>query len=317
MDSTISIIIPVYNSSKYISYCIDSIIECNGKDVFEIILIDDGSTDGSLEVCQKYAKKSDNIKVVHRKNCGVSATRNYGIRAAKGKWIWFVDSDDVLYPGAVDILWKEVNKNNADITIFGYQEFINNIEFHNLKKNSDRSISKQQAIGTLLNQKYASYPWNKIFKKSMLIDNAITFPENIKMCEDIIFSYKAYDKADSFVIINNDLYGYRRGGGGISLSNEKWKYKDIAMVMLEFFNYIEASYPQGSSQVFRETIMSVVAYLHRYDRTDDEYMVMRKFVLSHKKQWKNLSMRYKIEVATFAYNKLVFDFIGLIEKKIR
>lgn len=124
MNELISIIIPVYNVEKYIGKCIDSLIK-QKYDNLEIILIDDGSSDNSGEICDKYAKKDKRIKVIHKKNSGQADSRNIGISKASGKYIGFVDSDDYIDKDYYNRLYKTLVKNNADVVTCKYQNVYN------------------------------------------------------------------------------------------------------------------------------------------------------------------------------------------------
>lgn len=314
MKNTISIIIPVYNSQNHLSACIDSILKENTKSKFEVILIDDGSTDDSLKICNRYAAENENVKVIHRSNSGVSATRNCGLTVAKGNWVWFVDSDDILYPGAINILHLKISKQDTDIIIFNHKKFNNNPKFSKLEKISFYPICKTEAIKTMLDKNYACFPWNKLFRKKVITDNQITFPEDMIMCEDMEFCYKVFDKAHNFLLTDDVLYGYRCDGSGASFSIENRKYKDAAIAACDFYNYIQKAYPQGASQAFREAITATIAYLHRYNCNDEKYSILSGFVKRHRIQYKELSIRYRIELLSFVFCKPIFSIIGLIGK---
>ena len=118
----ISIIVPVYNVEKYLTRCIDSILNQTFTD-FELILVDDGSTDKSGVICDKYSKIDSRIKVIHSKNEGAAQARNYGLDIAKGKFIGFVDSDDYINRDMYQILYENINKYNCDICVCGHQSF--------------------------------------------------------------------------------------------------------------------------------------------------------------------------------------------------
>ena len=122
MEKLISVIIPVYNVVNYFDRCINSIINQTFKNL-EIIIVDDGSTDGSSEACDKIAKIDNRIKVIHQINMGLSAARNAGLNIATGEYIAFVDSDDYLHPRMYEILYKEMTKNEVDMVICEFNEF--------------------------------------------------------------------------------------------------------------------------------------------------------------------------------------------------
>jgi len=118
----LSLIVPIYNIEDYLEKCLDSLIKIKERKI-EIILVNDGSTDGSLDLCLKYRKKDNRIKIINKKNGGLSDARNKGLKEANGEFIWFIDGDD--YISDVDSLFKYLNKDN-DIIVFNYNEVRNN-----------------------------------------------------------------------------------------------------------------------------------------------------------------------------------------------
>ena len=122
MSPRISIIVPVFNTSKYLHACLSSILGQKYRD-FEVLIIDDGSTDGSSAICDEYASNDDRIKVFHKENGGVSSARNLGIEEAKGKWLYFCDADDSLLPKTLEIL-LEGEKENCQFVMAGYNKYL-------------------------------------------------------------------------------------------------------------------------------------------------------------------------------------------------
>ncbi len=179
MNPQISVIVPVYNSESTLNRCVDSILSQNFKN-FELLLIDDGSTDRSGEICDEYAKKDFRVKVTHKENGGVSSARNAGLDNAKGEWITFVDSDDWIYR---DFSFDIVGSHNEDLLIFDYQ--IDNGE----------SLTPMQAIEHYdvkkMLEKYLCFeifrtPWAKFFRREII--GNLRFDTRITIGEDTLFS---------------------------------------------------------------------------------------------------------------------------------
>lgn len=317
MRDLISIVIPVYNRSNYLVKCLNSIVESNDHSNFEVILVDDGSTDNSGEICDRYAAKYSNVHVIHKTNTGVSSTRNIGLSVAVGNWIWFIDSDDLPFSGAIDTLYDQVMGSRDDVVIFTYQSFRKEDTFTKKIKTHKQEISKADAIGTLLDMNYASFPWNKLFKRRLLLDNEIMFPEDMSMCEDIEFCLHAYDKAEKFALISEPLYGYRQDNNSASSSTDEKHYKDAAIANYDLCCYIEQKYQKYFGDSFKNAVIAVIAYLHRYDYRDNRYVELSKFISMHEQQCKRLNSRYRIEVITFLHNKRLFYIIGLAGKILR
>ena len=198
-EELISIIIPVYNVEKYIEKCISSVIKQTYKNI-EIILIDDGSTDNCGKLCDEYAKKDNRIKVFHQKNRGVSSARNKGIVECNGKYIGFVDGDDIIDEDMYKKLYESITKNESDLAICNYYP---NKNFYGLNE----IIDMEMALDFILDKdKYRGFVVNKLYKKYILKDQL--FDEEIDICEDLIFNCQYIIKCSKCSIVNEKLYNY-------------------------------------------------------------------------------------------------------------
>lgn len=214
--SLISIIVPIYNVEKYIFKCVDSIINQTYKNI-EIILVDDGSTDNSGTICDEYEKKDNRIKVIHKKNGGLSDARNVGIDKAKGDYLVFVDSDDWVSDKMIEYLYNNACKYKADIV---QGDYIKAYTEYNCIKNIKEEINHYNSIGAL-NNLYEEectksvVVWNKIYKKDLFEE--IRFPKG-KLHEDEFTTYKLLHKAKNVVDSNIPIYYYRQREGSIMQS---------------------------------------------------------------------------------------------------
>lgn len=200
----LSIIIPLYNSESFVNKCVDSILLNKTKYVYEIILVDDGSTDKTYEIINDYQSKyQDKIKALHKDNGGASSARNYGLDVARGKYISFLDSDDYIGSNYIERLIEIGYKYNVDIVKCGTE----NIDFKNNKVIS-RDIKEYEMINGKMKNKILSYPsyvWGGIYKSKLL--NNIKFPEG-NWYEDMIWRFLIYRQATSFININ-EIHHYR------------------------------------------------------------------------------------------------------------
>lgn len=202
----ISIVVPVYNVEKYLSECINSLISQTYSNI-EIILIDDGSTDLSGNICDSYLQKDKRIKVIHKENTGLSDSRNIGINQSKGNLITFVDSDDVIDTNMIDVLYKNMQKENADISIIAYSILTKSGCKYPLSSNIYMILNSKDAIDYSYRMKYFSTStWGKLYKKKLF--NDIKFPSK-KICEDQYTTYKLFYKANIIVYESSPLYFYR------------------------------------------------------------------------------------------------------------
>lgn len=185
----ISIIVPVYNTEQYLLRCFDSILSQSFTD-FELLLIDDGSTDGSGTICDSYAEKDNRIRVFHKENGGVSSARNLGLNEAQGEWICFVDSDDELLPNGLQIMTDGIS-NEVDMIMAGYHEFEGETLLTDTSKfGKDGLISRNDALLMMYpseSMPYMGYPWGRLYKRNLVLEKDLSFDVHIKIKEDTLF----------------------------------------------------------------------------------------------------------------------------------
>lgn len=205
MNDIISVVVPIYNVKKYLEICLHSLVNQTYKNL-EIILVDDGSTDGSSAICDIWAKKDNRIKVIHKTHGGVSDARNKGLDIAKGDFIGFVDSDDKIKLNMYEILYKNMKIHNADISVCNFI-FVHNNDTFDYGKSKNTSIKKGTEAFNMLFKKnnYGNFVWNKLYKHELF--NKIRFPYG-KNYEDIYVMHKLYYNAKTIVFIDKGLYYY-------------------------------------------------------------------------------------------------------------
>lgn len=197
----LSFIIPVYNCEEYLGNCIDSILKSSLKD-YEIILINDGSKDNSLQICQDYASHNESITVINQPNKGASSARNAGIDVAVGDYMWFVDSDDSICSKNVSKLLEEIQK-GYDIINFKY----NRIDTISQKICQEYPNDKNISDGIdLVERSHALYLWDKLFKRQII--GGVRFAENTKNIEDMYFNVSVLPKAKTMKFLDIPLYNY-------------------------------------------------------------------------------------------------------------
>ena len=200
----ISVIVPVYNAEKYLRACLDSIVNQTYKNI-EIILVDDGSTDGSGAICNEYADKDVRIKVYHIPNGGVSNARNLGIDNANGEYISFVDSDDEVSREYVEKLYCAIEYKEQDLVIGNFCDVYEN-----------RKIIQHENLSTIgnLQDDYANIrillqgPWGKLYRSEILKKYKIRFRVDISLAEDQIFNYDFLKKVSTYTLIQETIYYY-------------------------------------------------------------------------------------------------------------
>ena len=214
MSTNISVIIPVYNTAPYLEKCLDSLCAQTAVDI-EFILIDDGSTDGSIDILKKYANRDNRFKVITQKNSGTASARNRGLKEAKGEFIGFADSDDWIEPDMFQCLYeKHISDPDADIVqcsyVHEYPEKGVSIPSDNsvIIKMLEKSNGHLSGAESLLLED--ATVWNRIYRRSMLEQNNICFKEEMICGEDVYFHWTALISATKITAIPHCLYHYRR-----------------------------------------------------------------------------------------------------------
>lgn len=225
--SMISVIIPVYNAEVYLRRCLNSVIRQTYTDL-EIILIDDGSTDGSGKICDEYAKSDRRIKVIHEKNRGVSAARNIGLEVAQGRYVCFVDADDEVDVNYIQYLYSLIIINEADISACSVirvkeQKGRRNIDKEN-RDCPEKVFTRDEALINMIYKKeLTGYSVAKLIKRE-LIEN-ICFDEKLKVAEDFVFVFEVLKKANKVVYGSNSLYIYYQNPGSCMHDKDWIKYQ--------------------------------------------------------------------------------------------
>lgn len=205
MNLPISIIVPIYNAKYFLPQCIESIL-AQTFSKFELLLVDDGSTDTSLNICTKYAKTDTRITVFHKENEGVTATRKYGVEMAKGEYICFVDADDTLPVSSLQDLY--LIHNDTDIIIGTYEEVYTNKKRAHTITGIPLEFTGIDYIRFQLKNTLFHSPWAKLIKKTCFDETTLDIPRTIFRGEDFLMNIRLGMKAKTIKIINKTVYHY-------------------------------------------------------------------------------------------------------------
>lgn len=223
MSPVLSFIIPVYNVEPYLKECVNSILKQCGTDC-EVLLIDDGSTDGSGMICDVFSENNTNVRTLHQINRGHSAARNVGLEMAIGKYIAFIDSDDYIGQGCVKDILNWIKTADADICFMeGYKLFPDGTT-ESLGDEIDRrrvlGKSKEEAFRHLATRpKYPGSACTKLFRREFLTEKELRFPTNLTHAEDLTFCLNCFLKAEKFDALPCPFYYYRQNRKGSMTSN--------------------------------------------------------------------------------------------------
>ncbi|MGN0384193.1 MAG: glycosyltransferase family 2 protein [Eubacterium sp.] len=235
----ISIIVPVYNVKDYLDKCVNSILNQTYKSI-DIILVDDGSTDGSQDVCDKYASQDDRVRAIHKVNGGLSSARNEGLKFAKGSFVVFVDSDDYIEPDMMESLYNAYIKYDADIVCCGkYLESSTGTKEVNCE--SEYCISQESAIKRMLQlNDIDNSACDKLYKLELFDD--IEFPEG-RYYEDMGTLYRLMGKANKVAHIPFPKYHYITRDGSITKSTFNDKHLDAIYFAGKIIEYMKCNFP--------------------------------------------------------------------------
>lgn len=284
----ISVIIPVYNTEKFLKRCIESVINQTLKDI-EIIIINDGSTDKSLEIIKKIKKIENRIKILDEKNEGSSSARNKGLKIAFGKYVCFVDSDDYLEENTMlEELYNRCERNNLDICVFDYyndfgvrKEYINNLE-----SQENVLIDREEYIKGLISNKSGISVCLKFIKRELFIKNDIIFPKNAFMGEDLFTSLKLVFFSERIEKINKAYYNYvQHENQGTKIIKPVKKYKDLFLLYKEMEIFLkEKNEFYKYEDVFFSRIYRICRNILRKEYEDTElYNELKDYLLKNKK----------------------------------
>ncbi|MCJ7836927.1 glycosyltransferase [Cuneatibacter sp. NSJ-177] len=283
----ISIIVPVYNVENYLETCIHS-IQRQSDVLWELILVDDGSTDQSGAICDLYAEQDNRIFVIHKRNGGSSSARNAGIKQARGEFLLFVDSDDFLIEGILVKLYRASRENNADVVCTGvilyYSEDFQTPVY--LLESSIKMTGKDAFSRMLLREDLDSNSWGKLYKRSFFEN--IQFPENV-IFEDILVTYRVLLQCDCVVHLGIPGYFYRIREDSITGSSFSSKYYANTEQAWQLYQIIRKDYPDLEVRGRLFYLDRIVYNLHKLAQSEnlnDHRLYYDRLIAEWKKNWR-------------------------------
>lgn len=259
MDMLVSIIVPVYNAEKYLKRCVDSILS-QDYPYFELLLMDDGSSDSSGEICDAYERRDERVHVVHKENSGVSDTRNKALDLAKGEYIQFLDSDDWIVPEATRLLVRSMEQYGCDMVISDFYRVSGERVAQKGDIEEDKVMNRQEFAACMIDNPadfYYGVLWNKLYRRRIIEENNIRMDVSISWCEDFLFNLEYIRHASSFYALQVPIYYYLKRKGslvtqGVSISNTVHMKISIFEYYNEFYKdvYDHEDYANIKRQVY-------------------------------------------------------------------
>lgn len=304
----ISVIIPVYNGESYLRQCIES-IQGQTYAPLEIILVDDGSTDGSGKLCDEYGNADSRIQVIHQNNQGISGTRNTGLRQCAGEYIAFVDGDDAVSKDYLEFLWTQIHLTGADISCCGFHRFHRLSEIPSWRgKTRSGILSGEEALRLALYQKdipdYSA--WNKLFKRDLF--TTIRFPEG-HLFEDLGTVIYLMHRSSKVAYSTVPKYYYRQHSESILRSPFSEKKLELLDTAEEILNFIQQKNPNAEKAAINTLISASFTIILKATSSSPLHEEYRKRAWGHIKHFRWISLgdfriRWRNRVA------LLLSFLG-------
>lgn len=267
----ISVIVPVYNTAEYLPKCVDSILAQTYTD-FELVIIDDGSTDGSDAICDQYASRDPRIKVVHQKNAGLVKTRKAGFMESVGEWILFVDSDDWIAPNMLERMIQVAEENRADVATSGVFVINQSSQYEKFDSFSE-GLYVGEELENLKNHLFETddfftfcmlpYLWNKLWRREVLEESLLAADDRVTVGEDVTIGFPAMLSARSVYVMHEAFYYYRQGNQSmLRASRDEEREYENAKRMCQFLYRrfcklgYEALVEQGVKRLFINQIFT-------------------------------------------------------------
>lgn len=303
----VSVVLPIYNVEKYLPKCLDTIINQSYRRI-EILLVDDGATDSSGDICEQYAKKDNRIRVFHKKNGGLSDARNYALDYIKGEYIAFVDSDDYVNEKYIEVLLSNALETGADISICDYKTVEEGelYPYNYMNENKISVYNQEDAMLQILHGKYImqfAVAWGKIYKR-MIFDD-IRYPFGRKF-EDVAVAHLCYNLSYRTVYSSSQLYYYLNRSGSIKNSG---KFKDTDVVksaydrLLFFKNYDNGKYFIECKKQYMTSLMGTYA---RFSEATDELKQTKKELYSTFRSFYNKNKKEVMGMNVFSIRCIIF-----------
>lgn len=330
MKELISVIVPVYNVEKYLEKCLNSIMYQTYSNL-EILLIDDGSTDQSGRICNKYAKKDKRIKVIHKANTGLADSRNVGLKMATGQLVGFVDSDDYIEFNMFEMLYHILQKYNADIAVCGVEAVDENGKSlqHSKSKGSICVLDSKEAVISLLEGSISTIFCNKLCKKELF--DEIKFPSG-KIMEDLATFYRVLDKADKIVISQEVKYYYVQRKGSLIHTNNSKLLTHWLEITNERYDKLSEQYPDLKEPLIVDKLYCIANLFKLFYGSNikdeklekalqTEYIFYQKYYKMYRSKSKitKNARRAKLELQLLNFSPKIFcvysRFIGFLKRR--
>lgn len=300
----ISVIVPIFNAEKYLHRCIKRILAQDYTD-YELLLIDDGSTDNSGTICDEYAIKDNRIRVFHKENGGVSSARNWGLDNAIGEYIMFVDSDDYMLPGMLEVMLSTLESKKADLVICGTTETGGG--YWRPIADVNYSINQlKESFVSLLHTELLSPPWNKIYKKEIIRSNR--FCEDISFGEDLLFNIQYLEKCENISFIKESpFYHEKENENSLVVKFNRNRLLDIEKVWV-----VVDRFSEDKEGLYSKYLRDLIVYVRQLLKTKQYSWLEKKNILD---EWSSVALIKSLNLFNYKIYYLNWVLLLLLKNK--
>ena len=287
----ISVIVPIFNAEKYLHRCIKRILDQDYTD-FELLLIDDGSTDNSGTICDEYTIMDNRMRVFHKENGGVSSARNWGLDNAIGEYIMFVDSDDYMLPGMLEVMLSTLESKKADLVVCGTTETGGG--YWRPIADVDYSINQlKENFVSLLHTELLSPPWNKIYKKEIIGSNR--FCEDISFGEDLLFNIQYLEKCENISFIKESpFYHEKENENSLVVKFNRNRLLDIEKVWV-----VVDRFSEDKEGLYSKYLRDLTVYIRQLLKTKQYLWSEKENILE---EWYSIALIKKLNLFNYKVN---------------
>ncbi len=273
MNDLISVILPIYNVEAYLSRCIDSVIAQTYTNI-EIVLVDDGSPDGCPAICDEYATRDERVRVIHKKNGGLSDARNAGICVSQGRYVTVIDSDDYVTEDYVEVMYNAIKKTNCDIAIGSHEVIYENGTIFDKSTGEDTVLTPKQTLERILYDDGVDLSaWAKLYDRSLF--DTVEYPVG-RLFEDAATTYLLIDKADSIAFVSKPIYKYMIRNNSITGQCFSPRKMDLITSTEEMCTYISKKYPELKNPAKRRLLYAYFSTLSQLAMSSQSYPAEQK-----------------------------------------
>lgn len=300
----ISVIVPIYNAEKYLHRCIKRILTQDYTEL-ELLLIDDGSTDNSGTICDEYAIKDNRIRVFHKENGGVSSARNWGLDKAIGEYIMFVDSDDYMLSGMLEVMLSTLKAKSADLVVCGTTETGGG--YWRPIADVDYSINQlKENFVSLLHTELLSPPWNKIYKKEIIGSNR--FCEDISFGEDLLFNIQYLEKCENISLIKESpFYHEKENENSLVVKFNRNRLLDIEKVWV-----VVDRFSEDKEGLYSKYLRDLTVYVRQLLKTKQYSWLEKKNILE---EWSSVTLIKSLNLFNYKIYYLNWVLLLLLKNK--